>query len=147
MPVLSAVEGQAFYACPERSRREPPTNAAFLAWLHRFNWFSRLRALVILLRCSGLRIGDAVSLSRDRIADGKLFLYTAKTGTPVYCPLPDSVLMAREASPRTCEKYFFGPVPVNGKARWETGNEASESFLSWRRCLTATRIASGTRSR
>jgi integrase len=45
--------------------------------------------------------------SRDRIADGKLFLYTAKTGTPVYRPLPDSVLTGLEASPRNCEKYFF----------------------------------------
>jgi hypothetical protein len=44
MPVLNAVEGQALYACPERSRREPPTSAAFLAWLHLFNWFSRPRA-------------------------------------------------------------------------------------------------------
>jgi integrase len=34
----------------------------------------RLRAFLLLLRFSGLRIGDAVALSRDRIADGKLFL-------------------------------------------------------------------------
>jgi integrase len=49
---------------------------------------ARLRALVILLRFSGLRIRDAVTLSRDRIREGKLFLYTAKTGTPVWCPIP-----------------------------------------------------------
>src|SRR5262244_1211903 len=54
----------------------------------------RLRALVQLLRYSGLRIQDAVTLSRDRIAAGKLFLYTAKTGTAVYCPLPPFVLTA-----------------------------------------------------
>ncbi|MEE8177497.1 MAG: phage integrase SAM-like domain-containing protein, partial [Acidobacteriota bacterium] len=54
----------------------------------------RLRALVLLLRYSGLRIQDAATLSRDHVADGKLFLYTAKTGTPVYCPLPDFVVNA-----------------------------------------------------
>src|SRR2546430_12735351 len=35
---------------------------------------------------SGLRIRDAVTLSRNRIQGDKLFLYTAKTGTAVCCP-------------------------------------------------------------
>jgi integrase len=39
----------------------------------------RMRALVLLLRYSGLRIGDGARLARDRIADGRLFLYTQKT--------------------------------------------------------------------
>jgi len=67
----------------------------------------RLRALVLLLRYSGLRIGDAVTPSRDRITGSKLFLYTAKTGTPVYCPLPEFVVSALEAVERTNEQYFF----------------------------------------
>ena len=66
----------------------------------------RLRALVLLLRYSGLRIQDAATLSRDHIADGKLFLYTAKTGTPVYCPLPDFVVNVLEGLPRR-NQYFF----------------------------------------
>ena len=41
-----------------------------------------LQAFVLLLRYSGLRIRDAVTLGRDRISNGKLFLYTAKTGSP-----------------------------------------------------------------
>jgi len=67
----------------------------------------RLRALVLLLRYSGLRIGDAVSLSRDRIVRNKLFLYTAKTGTPVYIPLPEFVTTALNAVKRTNGQYFF----------------------------------------
>lgn len=67
----------------------------------------RLRALVLLLRYSGLRIGDAVSLERERIAGGKLFLYTAKTGTLVSCPLHDDVIQALDAVRGTSEKYFF----------------------------------------
>jgi integrase/recombinase XerD len=43
----------------------------------------RMRALVLLLRYSGMRIGDAVSLKTDRIEGNKLFLYTQKTGVPV----------------------------------------------------------------
>jgi len=67
----------------------------------------RLRALVLLLRYSGLRIGDAVSLPRERVADGKLFLYTAKTGTPVWCPLHQAVIQALESVRGTTAKYFF----------------------------------------
>ena len=43
----------------------------------------RLRALVLLLRYTGMRIGDAVSLTLDRIQGNRLFLYTQKTGVAV----------------------------------------------------------------
>lgn len=67
----------------------------------------RLRAFVLLLRYSGMRIGDTVSCGVDRIKDNRLFLYTQKTGVPVYCILPDFVVGALEASPRTCEGFYF----------------------------------------
>jgi hypothetical protein len=47
----------------------------------------KMRAFVLLMRYGGLRVGDAARLAQDRITDGKLFLYTAKTGTPVWVPL------------------------------------------------------------
>jgi integrase/recombinase XerD len=85
-----------------------------------------LRALVLLLRYSGLRIGDVVGLERERIAEGKLFLYTAKTGTPVWCPLHDVVIEALEAVRGTSEKYFF----------W-TGESKLKSAVSiWQEALT-----------
>lgn len=40
----------------------------------------RLRAFVLLMRYSGLRIGDTIALSKDRLTGNKLLLYTAKTG-------------------------------------------------------------------
>src|SRR6267142_169117 len=67
----------------------------------------RLRALVQLLRFSGLRIRDAVTLSRERIANGKLLLYTAKTGTPVHIPLPEFVVQELEMSPGTSPQFYF----------------------------------------
>jgi integrase/recombinase XerD len=66
----------------------------------------RLRALILLLRYSGLRIRDAVTLSRERISDSRLFLYTAKTGTAVYCPLPLFVTSALEAIPKIGNCFF-----------------------------------------
>ncbi len=55
--------------------------------------------MILLLRHSGLRIGDAVGLRRDMLSDGKLFLYTQKTGTPVRIPLPTHVCEALESLP------------------------------------------------
>jgi integrase/recombinase XerD len=67
----------------------------------------RLKSLVLLLRYSGMRISDAVALSADRLKGNKLFLYTAKTGTPVYTVLPDSVVKVLETSPRVTSKLYF----------------------------------------
>lgn len=67
----------------------------------------RMRGLVLLLRYSGMRIGDAVNLSADRIEGNRLFLYTQKTGVPVNTILPEFVLSALEATPKVTKKYFF----------------------------------------
>jgi integrase/recombinase XerD len=82
----------------------------------------RLRGLVLLLRYSGLRIGDAASCSIDRLVDGKLRLYTQKTGTHVHCPLPDFVVKELDRMPRRSERYWFwsGEGDVHGLVtKWE----------------------------
>ena len=68
----------------------------------------RIRAMVLLLRYSGLRIQDAVTLDRSRIRDGKLFLYTQKTGTPVNLPLPEVVLTALKELDNFPDRFFWG---------------------------------------
>jgi integrase len=85
---------------------------------------ARLRALVLLLRFSGLRIRDAVTLSRDRIREGKLFLYTAKTGTPVWCPIPPSVTEALDAI-QDNTRYFF----------WTGESKPKSCVGDWQRAL------------
>ena len=67
----------------------------------------RLKTLILLMRYTGLRVSDAVSLTSDRIDGKNIFLYTAKTGVPVYDILPDSVLRALEETPRVTETRFF----------------------------------------
>jgi len=67
----------------------------------------RLRGLVLLLRYAGMRIGDAVSLTVDRIQGNRLFLYTQKTGVPVNTVLPDFVLKTLDATPKVTEQHFF----------------------------------------
>jgi integrase len=84
-------------------------------------------AFVLLLRHSGLRIGDAVMLERSRITLDKLFLYTAKTGTPVYVPLPEFVLTALAAIPKISDRYFF----------WTGGSKIDSATGDWQRTLKA----------
>lgn len=67
----------------------------------------RLRSLILLMRYAGLRIGDAVSLSLDRVAGQTLFLYTAKTGVPVRVVLPEFVADALRNTPQMDDRYWF----------------------------------------
>jgi integrase/recombinase XerD len=85
----------------------------------------RLRALVLLLLYSGLRIRDAVTLSRDRLVDGKLLMYTAKTGTPVFCPLPSFVVMELENIRGLNTQHFF----------WSGEGKPKSCVGDWQRSL------------
>jgi site-specific recombinase XerD len=55
----------------------------------------RLKALTLLLLNTGLRIGDAVVITREKFVKDKqgwkVELRTAKTSTEVYCPIPNEV--------------------------------------------------------
>jgi integrase/recombinase XerD len=66
----------------------------------------RLKALVLLLRHSCLRITDAVTLTKHHIENGILKLRTAKTGTDVRVPLPPIALDALNAI-QTSHYYFW----------------------------------------
>src|SRR5580700_3512899 len=67
----------------------------------------RLKSLLVLMRYSGMRVSDAVTLTTDRLDGKRLFLYTQTTGVPVYTVLPDSVLRVLEATPRVTDTRYF----------------------------------------
>jgi integrase len=67
----------------------------------------RIEPMILLLRYSGLRIQDAACLERARLEDDKLFLYQQKTGTPVYCPLPQIVVQKLTALENAHDRFFF----------------------------------------
>ena len=60
------------------------------------------------MRYTGLRIGDAIRLSKSQVADGKVFVRTAKTGQPVTVPVPPEVVKALARS-RTALTDTSGP--------------------------------------
>jgi integrase/recombinase XerD len=66
----------------------------------------RLRALTLLLRYSGLRITDAVTLTKHQIENDVLKLRTAKTGTDVRVPLPPAAIDALNAI-KVDHHYFW----------------------------------------
>jgi integrase/recombinase XerD len=85
----------------------------------------RLKAFILLLRYRGMRIGDCVKCSVDRIDGNRLFLYTQKTGTPVRCVLPDFVLRELEAAPKSSEGFFF----------WTGKSKLHSAIGKWQRRL------------
>jgi integrase len=76
---------------------------------------TRIKALVLLMRYSGLAIRDAVTLERRRINEGKLFLYRHKTGVPVTVLLPEPVLLALNELDDFPDRFFW-----NGRGKVES---------------------------
>lgn len=69
-----------------------------------------LYALVLLLRTTGLRIGDAALLRSENIIDGHVHLVTAKTSSQVNQPLQPEVLAALDTLPKITKdgsEYYF----------------------------------------
>jgi integrase/recombinase XerD len=67
----------------------------------------RIRALVLLLRYTGMRICDVVGLNTDRISNNRVFLYTQKTGVPVQTLLPEFVVKCLQSTPQKTGKFWF----------------------------------------
>lgn len=87
---------------------------------------TRIRTLVLLMRWSGLRIRDAVTLERSRLNGDSLLLYQAKTGTPVYVPVPPQVAEALRTVPpgvRPNPRYFF----------WSGNGHPKSAVADWQR--------------
>ena len=65
------------------------------------------RALLLLMRCSGLAIRDAATLARSSLEDGLLTLRRVKSGELVICALPDPVVAALREIARPDRAHFF----------------------------------------
>jgi integrase len=93
----------------------------------------RIWAFILFLKYSGPRIGDAASCAVERLAGHKLFLYTQKTGVPVYNPLPPYVVEVLASCPRKSERYWF----------W-TGQGSKETLAgNWRRTFRRLCVVAG----
>jgi integrase/recombinase XerD len=114
----------------------------------------RLRALTLLLRYSGLRITDAVTLPKRSIKGDVLVLRTAKTGTEVRVPLPPIAIEALAAI-KTDGNYFFWSGHGTKKSRvsnfermyktvYEIANIENGHAHRWRDTFSVELLLSGT---
>jgi integrase len=82
--------------------------------------------MTLLMRWSGLRIRDAVTLERNKLHGDSLMLYQAKTGTPVYVPLPPQVVEA----PRQAD------IPSLTRIGTATSAAAASNHAIWKSAFT-----------
>jgi integrase len=85
----------------------------------------RLRALILLMRWSGLSILDAVTLERQRLEGDRLLLYRHKTKVPVLVPLPPDVTILLRTLPNSNPRYFF----------WSGNGDPHTAKKGWQRSL------------
>ena len=87
-----------------------------------------LRALIELMRWSGLRISDALTVAKARIIGNRFSLRTVKNGTKLTVILPDHVVAALHAlqqRPTIDPRYFF----------WSGKSEVKSLTGQWQRKL------------
>ena len=84
----------------------------------------RVRAFVLTLRYSGLRIGDCVGLRRDHLDGDRVFLRTQKSGESVFVPLPELAMDALQEV-ENGDDYFF----------WTGRGLRKSAVADWQRSL------------
>lgn len=99
-PVTPFTEAQ-FKAILEAVERYPTKNS------FGYDNRARVRAFILVLRYTGLRISDATKLERAAVNNGRLLLRTMKTGATVHLPLPPAVLEALKAIESGTQYYFW----------------------------------------
>jgi len=91
--------------------------------IYRTNTRERVRAFMLTLRWTGMRIGDAIQLSRAKVSDGRITLRTAKNGKRVSIPIHPELDAAL--------KYI-----ANGEFYFWSGNGKITSAVSdWHRTI------------
>lgn len=64
-------------------------------------------AFVLIMRYTGLSIGDAAGLPKSHVRGNRITTNRDKTGKEVYVRVPDFVIQALEVAPHDSQDYFF----------------------------------------
>jgi integrase/recombinase XerD len=90
---------------------EPEEMERILAAVPRVQLLDRandqLATFILVMRYSGLRISDTALLTAERLKDNDLYLYTQKSGSHVYVPLPPFLIERLNQIPPKQGKYYF----------------------------------------
>jgi integrase/recombinase XerD len=83
----------------------------------------RVRAFILVMRHSGLRISDTTSFAVESLKGNRLRLYQAKNGEHAYVPVPEDVAAALRLVPHKHPAYFF----------WSGHSKVPAAVSVWRR--------------
>jgi integrase/recombinase XerC len=99
--------------------------------------WKQLKALILLLRSSGLRISDCCALKRERIdKNGRLFVHALKNNKPVWLPLPPKVSKAIDEADGN-EEYIF----------WNGEGALKTCITEWQERLKKIAVLAGIKGR
>jgi integrase len=93
--------------------------------MHKWGYRARVRAFILVLRYSGLRISDVVKLPRAAVNDDRVLLRTLKIGATVHLPLPPSVVEVLKQIENGSPYYF-----------WSGNGELKVAVGGWQRTIT-----------
>jgi integrase len=91
--------------------------------IYKKNTRARVRAFVLTLRWTGMRIGDAIQLSRDKVSTGKIILRTEKNGKRVSIPMHPDLTQALKDVEKG-EFYF-----------WSGNGKVTSAVSDWHRTI------------
>ncbi len=84
-------------------------------------------AFLMVLRHTGLRIGDASMLKVSEFTENRIYLYTTKAGTPVSIVIPDQLVSLLKSLPTTAGHFFL----------WGQSTHVHSVSNLWRRRIKA----------
>jgi site-specific recombinase XerD len=116
---------------PDARPTMPLTRDEFRSMLKAAAAMAKERALLLLLRYSGLAIRDAATLALASLDGPLLNLRRAKSGELVICSLPGPVIGALEGIARPDRKHYF----------WTGTSRAATAAKYWRKRLRAVAAA------
>ena len=90
---------------------------------YKTNTRARMRAFIVTLRWSGIRIGDAIQLSTHEVSGGKLTLRTERNGKRVSIPMHPELEMALKKI-ESAEFYF-----------WSGNGKVTSAVSGWHRTI------------
>ncbi len=94
----------------------------------------RSRALIMVMRHTGLRISDVLLLRKDQVRDGVVQLFTKKTGGHIFLPIPREVQLALGCLPLPKplvrdNGYYFWNGQATGKRLLESAERTLRSVF------------------
>jgi site-specific recombinase XerD len=103
--------------------------------MKKYDYRARVRAFILVLRYTGLRISDVVKLPRAAVNGGHVLLRTLKTGATVHLALPPFVLQALKQMPPSVVEALKQIEDGSPYYFWSGNGELKAAVGGWQRTI------------